>query len=148
MVPRGAGVSKFAIDGRHFGKYGYTYIWQAIYGVGMDSNTLFNVLADPTRLRVIMLIQSEGEACVCELTHALRESQPKISRHLAYLRDAHVVCARREGTWMHYRLDPELQSWAAAILAEAHRQLRNSSPFTADLNRLLRMKDRPERACA
>lgn len=114
----------------------------------MKANALFNALADPTRLRAIMLILSEGEVCVCEFTHALSESQPKISRHLAYLRDAKVVCARREGTWMHYRLDPKLPPWAVDILAEAHRQLRDSSPFKADLDRLLRMKNRPDRECA
>lgn len=114
----------------------------------MEPNALFNAIADPTRLRAIMVIQSEGEVCVCELTHALRESQPKISRHLAYLRDAQVVRARREGTWMHYRLDPKLPSWAVDILAEAHKQLRGFSPFKADMSRLLRMKDRPERECA
>lgn len=114
----------------------------------MEANALFNVLADPTRLRTIMVVQSETEVCVCELTHALQESQPKISRHLAYLRDAGVVRARREGTWMHYRLDPKLPSWAIDIIAEAHRQLRDSNPFKADLNRLRRMSNRPARECA
>lgn len=114
----------------------------------MDPNALFNALADPTRLRAIMLIHSEGEVCVCELTHALRESQPKISRHLAYLRDARVVRARRQGTWMHYRLAPTLPSWAVDILDATHKKLRDSNPFKADLNRLSRMSDRPERACA
>jgi ArsR family transcriptional regulator len=114
----------------------------------MQPTALFNALADPTRLRAIMLIRSEGEVCVCELTHALNESQPKISRHLAYLREAQVVCARREGTWMHYRLDANLPSWAAGIIAEAHEQLRESSPYNADLDKLVRMKDRPERDCA
>ena len=114
----------------------------------MEANALFNVLADPTRLRTIMVVQSEAEVCVCELTHALQESQPKISRHLAYLRDAGVVRARREGTWMHYRLDPKLPSWAIEILAETHRQLRDSQPFKADLNRLLRMSNRPDKECA
>jgi ArsR family transcriptional regulator len=114
----------------------------------MEPNTLFNVLADPTRLRAIMVIQSEGEVCVCELTHALRESQPKISRHLAYLRDARVVRTRRQGTWMHYRLDPTLPSWAVDILDEVHKKLRDTNPFKADLNRLSRMNDRPERECA
>lgn len=114
----------------------------------MKPNALFNVLADPTRLRAIMLIRSEGEVCVCELTHALRESQPKVSRHLAYLRDARVVRARREGTWMHYRLNPTLPSWAVGILDVTHRQLRDSSPFKVDLNRLYRMSNRPDRECA
>jgi ArsR family transcriptional regulator len=114
----------------------------------MEANSFFNVLGDPTRLRAIMVIQSEGEVCVCELTHALRESQPKISRHLAYLRDAGVVRARREGTWMHYRLDPNLPTWAVDILDETHKKLRDSNPFKADLNRLSRMNNRPERECA
>jgi ArsR family transcriptional regulator len=114
----------------------------------MEAHTLFNVLADPTRLRTIMVVQSEGEVCVCELTCALQESQPKISRHLAYLRDAGVVRARREGTWMHYRLDPKLPSWAVDILAETHRKLRDSNPFKADLNRLRRMSNRPDKECA
>jgi ArsR family transcriptional regulator len=114
----------------------------------MEANALFNVLGDLTRLRALMVIQSEGEVCVCELTYALQESQPKISRHLAYLRDAGVVRARREGTWMHYRLDPKLPSWAVDILAETHLKLRDSNPFKADLNRLLRMSNRPDRECA
>lgn len=114
----------------------------------MEANALFSVLGDPTRLRAVMVIQSEGEVCVCELTHALQESQPKISRHLAYLRDAGVVRARREGTWMHYRLDPTLPAWAVDILDETHKKLRDTNPFKADINRLSRMNDRPERECA
>ena len=54
----------------------------------MNPEQLFGLLADPTRLRSLALIQSEGEVCVCELTFALEESQPKISRHLASMRDA------------------------------------------------------------
>ena len=49
----------------------------------MTPESMFNIMSDPTRLRALMLIQSEGEVCVCELTHALKESQPKVSRHLA-----------------------------------------------------------------
>lgn len=114
----------------------------------MKPGSLFNVLADPTRLRALVLIQAEGEVCVCELTHALKESQPKVSRHLAYARDAGVLSARREGTWMHYRLDPKLPPWAARILAATCEQLRDTSPFKADQERLARMNGRPERACA
>ncbi len=74
----------------------------------MKPELLFNILSDATRLRALMLIQSEGEVCVCELTFALNESQPKISRHLALMRDAGIVQSRREGTWMHYRIGPTL----------------------------------------
>ncbi len=60
-------------------------------------------LADRTRLRLLNLMR-DGEVCVCFFTEVLGESQPKISRHLAYLRSAGVVEARREGKWMHYRI--------------------------------------------
>ena len=96
-----------------------------------------------------MLIQSEGEACVCELTYALGESQPKISRHLALLRDSEILVARREGTWMHYRLAPGLPGWARRSVEQLHRQLRDLDRFAADRARLQAMTDRPgERRCA
>lgn len=65
---------------------------------------LFKALSDPTRLRLAVLLSIHGESCVCELTQALDEPQFKISRHLAVMRAAGLVTARREGTWMHYRL--------------------------------------------
>lgn len=61
----------------------------------------FKALADPTRLRIMNLL-SEGEVCVCFLSEVLRMVQPKISRHLAYLKKAGLVIVRREGTWSHY----------------------------------------------
>jgi ArsR family transcriptional regulator len=64
---------------------------------------LLQALADPTRLRIVNLLRG-GEICVCYFVELLDEPQPKISRHLAYLRRAGVVDARREGKWMHYRL--------------------------------------------
>ena len=63
----------------------------------------FQALADPTRLRIVGLLQA-GEVCVCHIHESLRIPQPKASRHLAYLRAAGLVDARREGQWMHYRL--------------------------------------------
>lgn len=68
-----------------------------------DLVTLFQALGDMTRLRLLNLL-SGGELCVCYLVEILGESQPKISRHLGYLRRAGVVAARRDGKWMHYRL--------------------------------------------
>ena len=68
---------------------------------------IFLALADKTRLRLLSLMR-EQEICVCFFTEILNESQPKISRHLAYLRNAGLVETRREGKWMHYRiLEPE-----------------------------------------
>src|ERR1700756_1035359 len=78
---------------------------RAIYSFPMRSDlvTLFQALGDPTRLRLLNLMAS-GEVCVCYFVEILDETQPKISRHLAYLRRAGLVTARREGKWMHYRL--------------------------------------------
>jgi ArsR family transcriptional regulator len=63
---------------------------------------LFKTLSDPTRLRLLNLLAC-GETCVCELTDTLRVVQPKISRHLAHLKRAGLVEARRDGKWVHYR---------------------------------------------
>jgi ArsR family transcriptional regulator len=63
---------------------------------------VFKTLSDPTRLRLLNLLAC-GETCVCELTDTLRVVQPKVSRHLAHLKRAGLVEARREGKWMHYR---------------------------------------------
>ena len=62
---------------------------------------LFAALADSTRLRLLNLMAGR-EVCVCHFVEILGQSQPKISRHLAYLRQAGIVAARREGKWMHY----------------------------------------------
>jgi ArsR family transcriptional regulator len=115
----------------------------------MQPETLFNLLSDTTRLRCLMLIQAEEEACVCEMTFALDESQPKISRHLALMRDAGLVTARREGTWMHYRIDPQLATWANESLRQVFCQLENLQPFRDDRARLGQMNNRPGvSACA
>jgi ArsR family transcriptional regulator len=64
---------------------------------------LLQALGDPTRLRLVNLLRG-GEICVCYFVEILGEPQPKISRHLAYLRRAGIVDARRDGKWMHYKL--------------------------------------------
>jgi ArsR family transcriptional regulator len=80
---------------------------------------LFAALADTTRLRLLNLMTG-GEVCVCHFVEILGQSQPKISRHLAYLRNAGIVAARREGKWMHYSIcsiaDPQTASMLASIL--------------------------------
>jgi ArsR family transcriptional regulator len=68
-----------------------------------DLIRLFQALGDSTRLRLLNLM-SAGEVCVCYFVEILDETQPKISRHLAYLRRAGLVAARRDGKWMHYRM--------------------------------------------
>jgi ArsR family transcriptional regulator, arsenate/arsenite/antimonite-responsive transcriptional repressor len=80
---------------------------------------LFKALADETRLRIVALL-SHGELCVCHLEEALRLSQPKVSRHLATLRAAGVAEARRDGTWVYYRLsrqgDPDCERQMRALV--------------------------------
>jgi len=65
---------------------------------------LFRAFADPTRLRLLSLLQGEKEVCVCDLCEALGEPQPKVSRHLALLREAGLVEVHREGKWKFYAL--------------------------------------------
>jgi ArsR family transcriptional regulator, arsenate/arsenite/antimonite-responsive transcriptional repressor len=66
--------------------------------------SLFKVLSDTTRLRLASLLLFNGETCVCVLAQALNEPDFKISRHLSIMRADGLVQARREGTWMHYKL--------------------------------------------
>jgi ArsR family transcriptional regulator, arsenate/arsenite/antimonite-responsive transcriptional repressor len=80
-----------------------------------DLVTLFQALADRTRLRLLHLL-SAGEICVCYFVAILAESQPKISRHLSYLRKAGLVSARRDGKWIHYSLVRPADERQAAVL--------------------------------
>lgn len=75
-------------------------------------------LADQTRLRILSLLAQYPELCVCDLTDALALAQPKISRHLAILREAGVLQDRKVGLWVHYRLHADLKPWARIILAQ------------------------------
>lgn len=113
-----------------------------------ETDSFFKMLADSTRLRCLMLMQVEGELCVCELTHALNLSQPKISRHLAHLREAGVLVARRNGTWMNYRINPDLQGWALQILQATLDGVRTTEPFVSDRKMLKSMSHRPELVCS
>ncbi len=105
---------------------------------------LFRALADPTRLRVLNLIAGR-EICVCYFVAILRLSQPKVSRHLAYLRAAGIVTARREGKWMHYRLLVPRERAAAGILRETLKHLQGREAMRRDLGRLDRACCKPQR---
>ncbi|MDR3433086.1 MAG: metalloregulator ArsR/SmtB family transcription factor [Rouxiella aceris] len=85
----------------------------------LDPLQFFKYLSEDTRLTIILLLRSSGELCVCELVAALNETQPKISRHLAMLREGGVLADRRQGKWIHYRLSPHLPMWAANIIEQA-----------------------------
>jgi ArsR family transcriptional regulator len=84
--------------------------------------TLFQALADATRLRILGLLLN-GEVCVCDIHDTLRIPQPKASRHLAYLRRAGLVVARRQGLWVHYRLADMLDPVAGTIRQAVHHAL-------------------------
>jgi ArsR family transcriptional regulator, arsenate/arsenite/antimonite-responsive transcriptional repressor len=95
----------------------------------------FQALGDKTRLRLLNLM-SDQEICVCYFVEILGGPQPKISRHLAYLRSAGVVAARREGKWMHYRLVEPPHIGAARILKQTLGWLKEEKAMQADRARL------------
>ncbi|MEK6486499.1 transcriptional regulator [Klebsiella grimontii] len=80
---------------------------------------LFKNLSDETRLGIVLLLKEMGELCVCDLCAALDQSQPKISRHLAMLRESGLLLDRKQGKWVHYRLSPHMPTWAAQVIAQA-----------------------------
>ena len=103
----------------------------------MDNEAaLFKALSDPTRLRLVALLAVHGEICVCKLAEALNEPGFKVSRHLRVLRSAGVVDARRDGTWMHYRL-PEPRTRLEKCLQDCFRDcLNDHETVVADAERL------------
>ena len=107
----------------------------------------FHLLSDDTRIRSLLLMQHEGELCVCELVHALDIIQPKVSRHLATLRDAGIVIDRRQGQWIYYQLNPNLPDWARQVFNTAATEAVNQETFINDLAVLAEMPNRPDSAC-
>jgi len=97
---------------------------------------VFKVLADPTRLRLTVLLSIQGETCVCKLAEALNAPDFKISRHLGIMRSAGLVEARREGTWMHYKLS-NARNRLEECLQQCFREcLATHTTVKADLKRL------------
>src|SRR6202521_278625 len=127
------------------------HICQAIYNLRMPRkekpfplDLLFRALADRTRLRLLNLI-ADKEICVCYFVEILGMSQPKISRHLAYLRRAGIVTARRDGKWMHYRLAIPRDAAAAAVLQETVKNLARKPEMQRDIARLSSACCQPQR---
>jgi ArsR family transcriptional regulator len=98
---------------------------------------VFAALADPTRLRIIGLLVA-GEVCVCDLHDTLKISQPKASRHLAYLRRAGVVVGEKRGLWVHYRLADGIAGAPDAVLAVVRQALAGLDLVKRDAARLQR----------
>jgi ArsR family transcriptional regulator len=96
-----------------------------------DMQQFFQALGDNTRLRLLNLM-GEQEVCVCYFVEMLGGPQPKISRHLAYLRNAGIVSARREGKWMHYRIVMPPHVGATQILRQTLDWLREDKAMLAD----------------
>lgn len=95
----------------------------------------FQALGDNTRLRLLNLM-GDQELCVCYFTEILGQPQPKISRHLAYLRSAGIVEARREGKWMHYRIVMPQHVGASQVLHQTLAWLKEDRAMQADRTRL------------
>jgi ArsR family transcriptional regulator, arsenate/arsenite/antimonite-responsive transcriptional repressor len=102
-----------------------------------DMERFYQALGDKTRLRLLNLM-SDQEICVCYFVQVLGQPQPKISRHLAYLRNAAIVAVRRQGTWMHYRIVPPQHTGAAKILKETLTWMKEDRSLQADRERLMK----------
>ncbi len=109
----------------------------------MNPLQFYKCLADETRLLSLLLIAQEGELCVCELMAALKEIQPKISRHLAQLRKCGLLMDRRQGQWVFYRIHPDLPEWAKSVIADTAAS--NPKFIKTSMANLCCMGDRPER---
>jgi len=107
-------------------------------GKASEMERLFKALADRTRLRLLNLIGSD-EICVCFFVEVLGESQPKISRHLAYLRRAGVVEPRREGKWIHYGIAEPQDEHAARLFREVRAWLAEDREMQRDRERLVKV---------
>ena len=100
-----------------------------------NAERFFQALGDATRLRLLNLI-GDKEVCVCHLVDVLGVPQPKISRHLAYLRSSGLVAARREGKWMHYRILMPSHDGATQILRDTLALLSDDQDMRTDRARL------------
>ena len=95
-----------------------------------------------------MLLEHQEELCVCDLTYVLAQPQPKISRHLAILRESGIVLDRRSELWIHYRIHPDLPVWASDALKALARGCVGKQPFEEDRKRLKQTPPRSTGICA
>jgi ArsR family transcriptional regulator, arsenate/arsenite/antimonite-responsive transcriptional repressor len=126
----------------------YIYSYARMAGMnrkvkGFDKELFFRALADRTRLRLINLMRND-EVCVCFFVEVLKTNQPKISRHLAYLRRAGIVGVRREGQWMHYRVVEPADKNAAGVLNEVLSWLATDQEMQRDRERLVKVCCAPQ----
>jgi ArsR family transcriptional regulator len=112
-------------------------------GKGFDIELFFAALADRTRLRLINLMGAD-EVCVCFFVEVIGTNQPKVSRHLAYLRNAGLVEPRREGKWMHYKVVEPSDPHAARVLSEVRAWLSEDPEMKRDRERLVKVCCAPQ----
>ena len=109
----------------------------------IDPTQFYKCLTDEIRLKSLMLIQYQGELCVCELVAALKEIQPKISRHLALLRKSKILIDRKQEQWVYYRINPNLPGWAKSVITQT---MESNVPFIQEnIDNLAQMGKRPGR---
>ena len=106
--------------------------------IAFDPELFFSALADRTRLRLLNLMR-DGEVCVCFLADTLETNDPKISRHLAYLKRANLVVGRREGKWMHYRINEPIELNAKQVLHQTLDMLGQEPQMQKDRQRLIKV---------
>ncbi len=115
--------------------------------MNLQADDFYSALSHPMRLRALVLLDQEGELCVCELTHALALAQPVISRHLGQLKEAGLLLSRRQGLWVYYRVSNTLPEWATQLIKATVSGVSGSSPYQDDREALHTMLDRPNQAC-
>lgn len=103
-----------------------------------ELQVFFQAVADKTRVRLVNLL-SDGEVCVCFFVEVLDEPQPKISRHLAYLRQAGLVRVRRDGKWAHYALTPPAHETVRRVFDEFIEAMKSDVSLRRDREALLRV---------
>ena len=108
-----------------------------------DWEKFFLALADRNRLRLLNLM-GDDEICVCFFVEILQMPQPKVSRHLAYLRNAGIVESRRDGKWIHYRMTPPKDEHAVRVLNEVRKSSANDQEMQKDRLRLLKVCCAPQ----
>ncbi|MCZ4296182.1 metalloregulator ArsR/SmtB family transcription factor [Vibrio sinaloensis] len=109
----------------------------------MLPHQFFKLLSDETRVRCLMLIMREECLCVGELTEALQESQPKVSRHLAQLRSNGILVDVRQGQWVFYRLAKDLPGWMNKLIDDLVASNCLKKEYQQDIERLHAIQSRP-----
>lgn len=118
--------------------YAYAYI---ICPMKIDDlSQVFKCLSEPIRLRILNLLITHGELCVCNIVDALEISQGVVSRHLAYLRNNNILKSRREGTWIYYQI-VETDKLVQTIITQLKMNGFNSPEFKNDLTKFSKLQN-------